>query len=247
MTLPGSPHPPDPAKRRTAIIVSHGQPSDPDPAEAELAQLAAKVAAELPGWELRAATLAKTGAFEAALAASGAAPLVYPFFMTAGWFTGDALRKRCASAPDAEVLPPFGSDPALPALTADLLRGVIAEHGWDMAETRLFIAAHGSGRSRNAARDTQRFADALAQLLPLREIRLGFVEEPPFLADQAFELGERAICLPFFAAKGGHVIDDIPEALDLATFRGLRLDPIGCAAGVPALVARALQVSHPTV
>lgn len=247
MTSPGSPHSPDPAMRRTAIIVSHGQPSDPDPAEAELAQFAAKVAADLPEWQVRPATLAKPGAFEAALAASGPAPLIYPFFMTAGWFTGDALRKRLVTAPEAQVLSPFGSDPALPALTADLLRRVIADQGWEMAQTRLFLAAHGSGRSRNAARDTQGFAAALAPLLPLQEIRLGFIEEPPFLADQAFDLGERAICLPFFAARGGHVTDDIPEALDLAAFGGLRLDPIGCAAGVPALVARALQMSRPQV
>lgn len=247
MPSPELPQTPDPALHRTAIIVSHGQPSDPDPAETELAQFAARVAADLPDWQVRAATLAKPGAFEAALAASGSAPLIYPFFMTAGWFTGDALRKRLVTAPDAQVLPPFGTDPALPAFTADLLRGVIADQGWEMAQTRLFLAAHGSGRSPNAARDTQAFATALAPLLPLQEIRLGFIEEPPFLADQAFDLGERSICLPFFAARGGHVIDDIPEALDLASFRGLRLDPIGCAPGIPALIARALEVSRPQV
>lgn len=240
MTSPDAQHPPGSVTHRMAILVSHGQPSDPDPAEAALAGLAARVAADLPDWRVRSATLANPGALDAALAASGPSPLVYPFFMTAGWFTGDALRNRLAAAPGACILPPFGTDPALPGLAADLLRGVIAAQGWDPAETRLLLAAHGSGRSRNAARDTESFAAALDRLLPLREIRLGFIEEPPFLADQAFDLGERAICLPFFVAAGGHVIDDIPEALDLAMFSGLRLDPIGCAQGVPALVARAL-------
>jgi len=245
MTRHGSPQSRRHAPLHKAIIVSHGQPSDPDPAEAELAQFAARVAADLPDWQLRAATLAKPGALDAALAESGPAPLIYPFFMTAGWFTGDALRKRLITAPEAQLLPPFGSDPALPALTADLLRNVIADQDWEIATTRLFLAAHGSGRSPNAARDTQIFAAALAQSLPLQEIRVGFIEQPPFLADQAFDLGERSICLPFFVARGGHVIDDIPEALDLATFRGLRLDPIGCAAAAPALVARALAASRP--
>ena len=72
---------------------------------------------------------------------------------------------------------------------------------------------------------------------------MGFVEEPPFLADMAFDLGQKAICLPFFAAKGGHVLDDIPEALNLADFKGVALEPIGCAPGVAALVARALSAA----
>jgi sirohydrochlorin ferrochelatase len=122
-----------------------------------------------------------------------------------------------------------------------LLSEVMAARGWQASQVRVFLAAHGSGRSAQAARDTQGFAAALAAVLPVAELRVGFVEEPPYLADQAFDLGARAICLPFFAAKGGHVTDDIPEALDLAGFQGVFLDPIGCAPGAAALVARGLK------
>ena len=226
-----------------AIIVSHGQPSDPDPAEALLAGFAGQVAHHLPGWHVRSATLAKPGALEAARAAAGPRPLIYPMFMTAGWFTEDALLERLDD-PRARVLTPLGLDPGLPGMAADLLRDVIKREGWTTQDTRLFIAAHGSGRSRNSARDTQAFAKALAGLMPLAEIRVGFVEEAPFLADMALGLGPRAVCLPFFAARGGHVTGDIPEALDLADFQGVRLDPIGCAPGVPALVARALGAAR---
>lgn len=223
-----------------AIIVSHGQPSDPDPAEANLAGLAARVAGGLPGWHVGSATLARPGALDAALEAAGPHPLVYPMFMTAGWFTGDELLKRLEDR-HAKVLLPLGLDPGLPGMAAELLRDVMTRQGWAAEDTRLFIAAHGSGRSRNSARDTREFAKALAGLMPLAELRVGFVEEPPFLADMAFDLGRQAICLPFFAARGGHVIDDIPEALDLAGFQGVCLEPIGCAPGVAALVAQALQ------
>ena len=138
------------------------------------------------------------------------------------------------------VLPPFGLDPGLPGLAAALLADEMTAQGWHAPEVRVFLAAHGSGRSTQTARDTQAFAAALAELLPVAELRVGFVEEPPYLADQAFDLGARAICLPFFAAKGGHVQDDIPEALDLAEFQGVLLEPIGCAPGAAALVARSL-------
>ncbi len=229
-----------PATKGHAVIVSHGQPSDPGPAEAVLANFARQVAAVLPGWQVESATLAAPGALDRALKAVGPAPLIYPLFMTQGWFTGDALLERLDDQ-HARVLAPFGTDPGLPEMAARSLQATLRDTGWQAEETRLFIAAHGSGRSRNSARDTQRFARALAQLIHFNDLRVGFVEEAPFLADMAFDLGEKSICLPFFAAKGGHVIDDIPEALALAAFEGLVLEPIGCWEAAPALVARALQ------
>jgi sirohydrochlorin ferrochelatase len=223
-----------------AIIVSHGQPSDPDPAQTDLGRFAARVAAAQPGWHVSAATLAKDGALDAALDAAGPRPLIYPFFMTEGWFTGDNLRGRLSNAPEARILRPLGVSPDLPGLAADLLRDVLATRGWRPGDTQLFIAGHGSGRSPNSAGDTRAFAEALARHLTFAKIRVGFVEEAPFLADQAAGLGAQAICLPFFARILGHVIDDIPEALDAAGFEGVRLDPIGCAPRVPRLVADAL-------
>lgn len=230
----------EPAIKPAAIIVSHGQPSDPDPAEAALAEFAAEVARALPGWQVGSATLAKPGALEAALADAGPGAHVYPYFMTGGWFTGEALIERLAGA-RAVVLPPFGLDPGLPGMAAALLSEVMTVRGWQAPEVRVFLAAHGSGRSAQSAIDSQGFAAALAAVLPVAELRVGFVEEPPYLTDQAFDLGAQAICLPFFAAKGGHVLDDIPEALDLAGFQGVLLDPIGCAPGAAALVARGLK------
>lgn len=223
-----------------AIIVSHGQPSDPDPAETALATLAREVAILLPGWDVTSATLAKPGALDAALEQAGTAPLIYPMFMSAGWFTRSELKRRLAKH-DARTLPPFGHDAGLPDLAAGLVRSTLAERNWQAKETQLFIAGHGSGRSPNAARDTHRFADALARRLPMGEQRVGFVEEPPRLTPTATGLGAQSICLPFFAAKGGHVIEDIPEALNTTGFKGILLEPLGLAPGVPRLIAQALR------
>ncbi|MFO7757216.1 MAG: CbiX/SirB N-terminal domain-containing protein [Roseovarius sp.] len=223
-----------------AIIVSHGQPSDPGPAQSDLEGFSRHVASALPGWHISAATLAKEGALDAALKTAGPNPLVYPLFMTEGWFTGDNLRNRLRGAPEARILRPLGVSPAMPDLAADLLHAVLAARSWDAGRTQLFIAGHGSGRSPNSARDTRAFAEALAARITFAECRVGFVEEPPYLADQAAGLGAQAICLPFFAARLGHVIEDIPEALDATGFEGVRLDPIGCAPRVAQIVADAL-------
>lgn len=229
-----------PAIKRTAIIVSHGQPSNPDPAEESLSRFAAKVGQALPGWHIGTATLAKEGALDVAVERAGLGSLIYPLFMTSGWFAGVEILNRLRQR-HAKLLPPLGLDPGLPGMTVDLLHSVLEKQGWQAKDTKLIVVAHGSGRSRNAARDTLAFASELARLIPFENMRVGFVEEPPYLTDIAFDLGAQAICLPFFAARGGHVIEDIPEALTLADFQGIRLDPIGCAPGVAPLVARTLE------
>lgn len=234
-----SPSPKEPAIKRQAIIVSHGQPSDPDPAETELLTLAMDVARLMPDWNVQSATLAKDHALETALEQAGPAPLIYPLFMTHGWFTQSALPKRVTS-PDAKILAPLGVDPALPALAERWLLAELNGRDWTARDTCLIVAGHGSGRSENSSRDTRRFTDALTMRLPFGDVRIGFIEEPPYLTDVVFDTGEKAICLPFFAAIRGHVIDDIPEALDGAEFPGLRLNPIGTHADIPALIAATL-------
>ncbi|WP_212524742.1 CbiX/SirB N-terminal domain-containing protein [Actibacterium sp. MT2.3-13A] len=227
-----------------ALIVAHGQPGDPAPAEAEIAALARRVGAELPGWRVRGATLAAPGALEAALGACAAPPLVYPLFMTDGWFVTSQLPARLGNRA-GRVLAPLGLDPALPALAAGALTQAARARGWASRESRVIIAGHGSGRSRNSARATEGFARALAALTDFADIRTGYVEEPPFLRDAAAGMGAQALCLPFFAARRGHVIDDIPAALEAAAFAGDILDPIGLHPGVPALIARALRAAAP--
>lgn len=229
-----------PAINARAIIVSHGQPSDPAPAEASLADFAAKVARALPDWQIESATLANPSALDRAFAKTGPGAIIYPLFMTKGWFTSDALQDRIAERA-AHVALPFGLDPDLPNMARGVLTTAAATQGWPTNETRVFIAAHGSGRSPASSQNTRAFADALMRYTRFAELRIGFVEEPPYLADMAFDLGPHSLCLPFFAAAGGHVLDDIPEALTIADFKGVCLPPIGCVAQAPGLVAQALM------
>jgi len=179
------------------------------------------------------------GSLDTALAKAAHPPLVYPLFMSDGWFTASELSRRIAGRA-AAILPPLGLDPALPGLAAGEVARSCAERGWRAEATVLIVAAHGSGRSLNAARAARRFADGIGSALRLGGIRVGFVEEPPGIAEAARDAGPRAICLPFFAAGGGHVAGDVPAALDDAGFRGLRAPPIGSHPAIPALIAQRL-------
>lgn len=209
-----------------ALIVAHGQPSDPAPAEAALAAFAARVDALAGPVSVHSATLAAPGALEAQLAELPEGTVIYPLFMAKGWFVTSALPKRVGGR-NLRILDPLGIDPDLPRLAANAIGDAITKLRWDVTSTDLVIAAHGSGRSRNPSTVAKEFASRLGQLLALKSIRVGFVEEPPSIADAATGVGKNALCLPFFACTGGHVLDDVPEELDRAHFQGHVMPVVG--------------------
>lgn len=225
-----------------ALIVSHGSPADPAPQEAAMQDLAAEVGALLPrGWEVGGATLAAEGALEAAVARRPEA-LIYPFFMAEGWFTRTTLprRLRAAGGDRMRQLPAFGHSPDLPRLTARAAIDGAAAHGLAPEETTLILAAHGSQVSRASAEGARAMAALLARMAPFRAVVTGFVEEDPRLAEVARGV-DPAICLPFFALRAGHVLDDVPRALADAGFRGSLLPAIGQHPEAARLIADGLR------
>lgn len=222
---------------RRAVIVSHGQPGDPEPQQRAIEELAGQVLRHDPGCPVAGATLAMPGALAATCDDDS---LIYPMFMAKGWFTCTELPRRLAQAhaPNAHILRPFGTDPALPDLMVTLATKAATAQGWQPAETTLLLTAHGSGRSQASFNIT----NALAARIAPRFARVitGFVEQKPFIADAARNLGQ-AISLPLFALQADHVLHDLPEALDKAGFTGPRLPPIGLAPEVPALIAKAIR------
>jgi sirohydrochlorin ferrochelatase len=222
-----------------ALIVTHGQPSDPAPAEANLARVAARIAAHLPDWRVGSATLAAPDALRAATAGLGAHGLVYPMFMSCGWFTGTHLPERLlrAGAADWRVTIPLGCNPGLQALCIAMVQAAMTRPA---AETDLILAAHGSGRSDQPALIAMSVARMIGRALGLRRVQAAFIDQSPRIADLS-GFGEGALCLPYFAADGGHVQDDIPQALQNAGFRGRLLPPVGTDLRVTVLVAQTLR------
>ena len=248
---------------QTALIVAHGQPSDPAPAEAALGRLAAAVAEHLPGWRVLSATLAAEGALtNAAKAAGTAGGLVFPMFMADGWFTRQHLPERLVKACRAalfdaggcgrsgcggaagcarwRVLPPFGLDPTVQTLALRVLHEAGVPLGGEV-----LLAAHGSGRSPAPAEVAHALAALLKEGLQLRRSEAAFIEQDPRLSSVAGFSAE-AVCLPFFAAEGEHVTDDLPEALAEAGFPGRILPPLGRDPRVPAAIAAVLRAAQGT-
>lgn len=230
------------------LIIAHGQPSDPAPAAADLAALARKVGALVPQRQVASATLAGEGALADALAQLGPRGVVFPMFMAGGWFTRVALGQKLQAAGAAlgadgwQVLEPFGCDPLAHALARDIVAEALT--GQDLARSEVLIAAHGSFKSSAPSDVAVALARQLVADLGLARADAAFIDQTPRLCDAA-GFGAGAICLPFFAAMGGHVTDDIPRALDAARFGGRVLPPLGLDPRVPALIAAAVARAVP--
>ncbi|MCE6960111.1 cobalamin biosynthesis protein CbiX [Cereibacter sphaeroides] len=222
---------------RVALIVAHGQPSDPGPAAAEIAALAGKVSAHLPGWHVASATLAEPEALARAIASAAAPGIVYPLFMAGGWFTRSNLPRRLAAAGGAgwRIAEPFGTDPAVADLVVTMAREALAE----APAPAILLAAHGSFRSPAPSDVARAMADRLSRDLGL-PCEAGFIDQEPTISSVARRM-PGALCLPFFAARGGHVIDDLPAALEEGGFAGRVLQPVGLDPRAAALMARAIR------
>lgn len=224
------------------IIVAHGQPSDPAPAAADLAEFAARVATHLPGRRVASATLAEPETLAQAVAHLGPGGLVFPMFMAGGWFTRVHLpaKLRAAGGLDWQVLEPFGCNPALHDLAVQVVAQALA--GQPGAE--VLVAAHGSFKTSVPSDIACHLAAKLKLALGLARCEAAFIDQAPQLS-QAQGFAPHAICLPFFAAMGGHVTEDIPAALTAAGFQGRTLPPLGLHPIVPELVAQAITAAQP--
>lgn len=231
---------------RTALIVAHGQPSDPERPERELAARAARIEAMLPGWTVRSATLAASGALAAAIDALGETPVIYPMFMTDGWFVSTNLPRRLADAGagDARILPPLGLDPKLPAMILSRLDRACREMDRAAKDMPLLLAAHGSPSNPRPRRVTEALAETIRRESGFAAVVTGYVDEAPYLRDAAAET-RNGLCLPFFATSNSHVLEDLPEALEEGHYAGTVLPPVGEWDEIPALIAGALAETEP--
>lgn len=222
------------------LITAHGQPSNPAPAAAELAALAAQIASFLPGQTVSSATLAEPEALAEAVASLGEGGLLFPLFMAGGWFTRTHLPARLAAAGAQgwQVLEPLGCLTALHDLAVKVVREALQSLAGP-----IILAAHGSFKS-PVPSDIASFVAAKIRTALGCEVITAFIDQAPQLKDLA-PLGPQSICLPFFAASGGHVTIDIPAALAQSGFSGTLLPALGLRPEIPALIAAAIRTATP--
>ncbi len=170
--------------------------------------------------------------------------LVYPFFMSDGYFVEKVLPQRIRDAGHegkARILPPLGLDPGLPSLMLETALKSAGEAGFDPAASRLLVVGHGSQGSRASALATELIALKLANKAVFSDVTAAFLEEPPFVRESLE--GERppTVVAGFFSGDGLHAAQDVPEAIAWSGAQAVYAGSIGGHAGVTGIIAAAVE------
>ncbi len=225
------------------LIVAHGSPSAPAGPEADIRVLAAQTALRLPGWTLRGVTLAAGAAFDRLLEElSCSRVLIYPFFMSDGWFVREELPRRLRNhgIQAANILPPFGREPGVARLCEAAVTKTALMSGVPVQEMSVLLVGHGSETRRQPFQSVTQIARHLARSGKFREVRAGFLEGAPSVATAA-RLPPPAACVPLFTGRAGHVTEDLPRSLAGAGWSGALLEPLGLWPEVSEVIAGALR------
>lgn len=164
--------------------------------------------------------------------------VIYPFFMTDGYFVRVKLPKILTDSGFAtfHTLTPFGHDPGLTDLIEARLDAAVASA---RGEQPIALIAHGSRSGEPASR---RAAEGVAAALRQRgfaKLHLGFIEEAPLYSTVIAE-AQPAIVLGYFASEGTHALDDVKSVVDDTPSVRHHITAIGADAGVVDIVARAV-------
>ncbi|MGO1119961.1 CbiX/SirB N-terminal domain-containing protein [Rhodovibrionaceae bacterium A322] len=240
---------------KAALLVAHGSPSHPEGPEEQLQDLTRKVQTRLEDWHLESATLAAPESLEQALARFGPTEevLIYPLFISDGWFVSRELPRRLRSWQDSTPLPaaqavlpqltllqPLGLEPALPALCLRRAEQAARAQNWILEECRLIIAAHGSSRDRRPGAQIEQLARHLDQQGRFKEVCHGFLDQTPRLTELDYRQ-PHSLALVFFTGGASHVRKDLPEIFSAGGFSGPVVGPLGEDPAIASVLAASLR------
>lgn len=232
---------------RALILAAHGERRVADPNRA-LLEHAAALAGQLPDMIVRCGVLNGEPSLDDALeqvASAGACEiLVYPFFMSDGYFVSNVLPKRLkALAPDARwsILTPLGLDPGLPELMMQQALAAAAQAGFEPSGTRLLVTGHGSKSGRASAKATERIARELAGLERFERVATAFLEEPPFVENELAAEKSPVVVPGFFAGNGMHSTQDVPAAIEDSGARAIYAGSVGVSPSVRDLIVASVK------
>lgn len=170
--------------------------------------------------------------------------VVYPVFMSAGYFVNTVLAERVSAAglrTPTGIMQPLGLDKRLALLMLEHSLRASKSAGIDPAGARLLIVGHGSKKGEESADATKRAARLLSPHSPYARVETAFIEESPFLAETLERYDGTSVVAGFLSGEGLHGGEDIPEAIKESGARALYTGPIGLHPRVPELILSSLR------
>ena len=171
--------------------------------------------------------------------------LIYPMFMSDGYFVGQAIPRQISAAKGTNghdcnnitVLEPLGLHRELPGLIASTAQQCIERSDLPASSHRLLLVAHGSRHDQASRQVTDAIAGDLRKMHMFADIETAFLEEAPFLEDQLRQIRGPAIAVGLFAGQGMHGGQDLPEAIAACGRHDISLaPPMAQWVGLPDLV-----------
>ena len=165
--------------------------------------------------------------------------LVYPMFMSAGYFAAEELPRRVKAANLSvltSILQPFGVDHRTPLLLLEGALRAAKASNVNPSEARLLVVGHGSKHGPANADATRAAAKAIEERSPFARIDTAFIEEEPFVTDTLSQFEGSTVVAGFFSGDGMHSGKDIPDAIRESGVAATYTGPVGLHPRVPELV-----------
>ena len=178
--------------------------------------------------------------------------LVYPLFMSDGYFAGKILPEKIAAAKVKtliSILQPLGLDARVPHLLLESALDTARTAGLEPGETRLLVVGHGSKYGPANADCTKHAVSMLARHSPFAHIDTAFLEQATFLADALRHDSSASVVAGFFSSDGLHGGSDVPAAIEKSGAEAVYTGAIGLHSRIPEFIAssvyRALELPEP--
>lgn len=145
--------------------------------------------------------------------------VVYPLFMSSGYFAGVRLKQLCADAvatrPELaiRILPPLGRESALAAVVADRADAAARRLGQASIGTTVVLMAHGSTQDQASYIATTELADRLRKLKRFSDVVAVFLEQPPTLTDVLSRQSGPVAVVGLFVGDGLHGGEDVARSI----------------------------------
>lgn len=145
--------------------------------------------------------------------------VVYPLFMSSGYFAGSRLKHLCADAlakrPEltVRILPPLGLESALAVVVAERADAAARQLGQASVGTTIVLMAHGSTQDQASYIATTELADRLRKLKRFSDVVAVFLEQPPALTDVLSRQTGPVAVVGLFVGDGLHGGEDVARSI----------------------------------
>jgi sirohydrochlorin ferrochelatase len=174
--------------------------------------------------------------------------VVYPLFLSDGYFTRVALPRLVEEARRQDagraicILPPLGLEPALADVIADEAAAAARSRASLPAEMSIVLLAHGSKKDQASRLAAERLADLIRQRQSFCDTRIALLEEPPSLAEAVNGKSGPIVVVGLLAGEGIHGAEDAKRLVaDLNRDDIMLIGPVGTFAGVEAVIVSAVR------